>query len=68
MKILKIYTETQIEHTVFDEILLLNGTWSKNTTKVYLDEIRQLQYNSNKYAFFIEESKDGEHTLFRNKL
>jgi len=60
----------QCKGVKFDEIMDLDGSWeSTQTTEEDIiedgEKVRELDYKSNDYTYFLRESENGYHTMYR---
>lgn len=52
----------------FEELLDIYGEWIEISPSIlYKNSIKELKYCSMIHDYFIYQSADGEHTLYRNK-
>jgi hypothetical protein len=68
MKILDIFEDKNKTETIwFGECLQFDGGWKQCVNGVKNKNCIMLNYKSDQYDYFLYQSENGEHTIFRNK-
>ena len=68
METLKLFKGEKGQETLnYDEMLQTDGTWQRKGAEIPLDRVKELNYFSIVYTYYIYESKHDVHYILRKR-